>query len=158
MKLETERLLLYPIGDADMESLIINEKDPALRQAYAEMLAGCLREPEKRLWYAVWLLELKDRPGTIVGDLCFKGLPPDGAVEIGYGLREGCCGRGYMTEAVRTVCGWAAAQPGVRRIEAETEPENGASQRVLARAGFLPTGKTGAEGPRFLWQPESGGM
>ena len=71
-------------------------------------------------------------------------------VELGYGLRSGCCGQGYMTEAVAAVTSWALAQTGVTRVEAETAPENTASQRVLLRAGYRPTGSTGAEGPRFF--------
>ena len=35
---------------------------------------------------------------------------------------------------------------------AETDPDNIASQRVLEKAGFAPTGEQGEEGPRFLWQ------
>ena len=151
MTITTDRLLLYPIGDDAMRRLIEEEPSPELRQAYGEMLRGCLDDPDNRIWYAVWYLELKDRPGTVVGDLSFKGLSPDGTVEIGYGLRKGFCGSGYMTEAVKAVCAWALTQTGVTRVEAETEPENAASKRVLARAGFVPTGTTGEEGPRFIF-------
>ena len=150
MRLESERLLLRPLSDGEMAALIGAERDAELRRAYEEMLQGCLREPEKRHWYAAWLLELKERPGTAVGDLCFKGLGPDGAVEIGYGLRDGFCGRGYMTEAVRRICAWALTQPCVSRVEAETAPDNSASQRLLAACGFVPTGTEGEEGPRFV--------
>ena len=152
MKLESERLFLYPLGDEEMVLLTENEKDPELRQAYAEMLEGCRNEPENRLWYAAWLMELKNNPGVIVGDFCFKGLGADGAVELGYGLREGFCGNGYMTEAVRTVTKWALEQPGVSRVEAETESENEASQKVLAACGFVPAGTAGKEGPRFVYR------
>ena len=151
MKIETERLLLYPIGNREMEAMIQNENDADLKQAYVEMLQGCVREPENRVWYAAWLMELKDRPGTVVGDFCFKGLPADGKVEIGYGLRAGFCGNGFMTEAVKAVCAWALAQPGVTGVEAETDPGNRASQRVLSACGFLPTGTNGEEGPRFVF-------
>ena len=149
MQIETERLILHPIDDREMEALIARESDPELRQAYGEMLQGCRREPEKRLWYALWLIELKSEPGAVVGDLCFKGLNPNGDLELGYGLREGCCGRGYMTEAAKAVSAWALRQPGVRRVEAETAPDNAPSQRVLLRAGFVPTGVFGEEGPRY---------
>lgn len=158
MMLESERLRLRPIDDGEMAALIERERDPAMKQAYTEMLQGCLREPEERLWYAVWQLELKERPGTVVGDLCFKGPERDGAVEIGYGLQAGCCGKGYMTEAVKTACAWALAQPGVTRVEAETEPENIASQRVLAACGFVQTGMLGKEGPRYALRREGSGM
>ena len=56
-----------------------------------------------------------------------------------------------MTEAVSAVVPWAAAQNGVRRIEAETEESNAASKRVLEKAGFVPTGRMGDEGPRYVW-------
>ena len=115
------------------------------------MLQGCVQNPNERIWYAVWYIELKNSPRTIVGDFCFKGLNADGTVEIGYGLYDGCCGRGYMTEALEAVCKWAVLQPRVKRIEAETAPENTASQRVLFRVGFMPTGAIGEEGPRFVF-------
>lgn len=44
---------------------------------------------------------------------------------------------GYMTETVQALCAWALKQPGVRRILAETEPTNTASQNVLRRCGFV---------------------
>lgn len=150
MRLETERLFIYPVSDGEMKALAGNEKDPELRKAYSEMLRGCEAEPESRIWYAAWDMELRDSPGTTVGDLCFKGPPENGAVEVGYGLRAGFCGRGYMTEALKALCAWALTQPGVLRVEAETEPGNAASQAVLARAGFVPMGKCGEEGPRFV--------
>ena len=149
-ELETDRLLLYPIGDEAMQALIRKESSAELKQAYSEMLQGCVREPENRIWYAVWLMELKNTPGTIAGDFCFKGLGQDGMVEIGYGLRDGFCGNGYMTEAVKAVSAWALRQDGVTRVEAETDTDNKASQKVLAACGFLPTGTTGEEGPRYV--------
>ena len=45
---------------------------------------------------------------------------------------------------------WALKQPDVIRVEAETEPDNLASQRVLEKCGFLPSGTVGEEGPRFF--------
>lgn len=131
--IETERLILYPTANESMERLIAAEHDAEMKQAYSEMLQGCVQNPNERIWYAVWYIELKNSPRTIVGDFCFKGLNADGMVEIGYGLYDGCCGRGYMTEALEAVCKWAVLQPRVKRIEAETAPENNASQRVLFR-------------------------
>ena len=150
MRLESERLFLTPVSDEEMAAWIEKEQSPELKQAYSEMLQGCVREPENRLWYAMWLMERKDCPGTVVGDFCFKGLNADGMVEIGYGLREGFCGNGYMTEAVKTAAEWALTQPGVTRVEAETDPGNRASQKVLAACGFVPTGTVGEEGPRYV--------
>ncbi len=150
-KIETERLLLYPTSEEKMQLLIAQEKDAGLKQAYAEMLQGCIDEPEKRIWHILWFIERKSKRGTVIGDLSFKGLDEYGMVELGYGLREGYCGNGYMTEAVKAITKWAISQEGVTRVEAETSPDNTASQRVLAKAGFLPTGENGEEGPRFRY-------
>ena len=149
MILTTKRLTVRPATDEEMRAMIEAETDEGLRAAYGEMLECSAAHPAQRQWYAAWLIA---RPtGERIGDLCFKGLGDDGAVEIGYGLLPAWQGKGYATEAVTAAVAWAAAQPGVRKIEAETEPDNAASQRVLAKVGFLPTGENGEEGPRFVW-------
>ena len=79
-----------------------------------------------------------------------KGLNDDGSVEIGYGISAKYQGCGYATEAVDAMVSWALRQSEVRRVDAETEPDNKASQRVLEKCGFIPAGTTGEEGPRFV--------
>ena len=153
--IETKRLKLYPASQAQMEAIIDSEADIELRKAYTQMLEGCLRQPDQWQWYAMWMIELRD--GTHVGDLCFKGLEADGAVEIGYGIMEEYRGHGYATEAVDAAAAWALRQPSVIRVEAETESDNRASQRVLEKCGFLPSGTVGEEGPRF-YKHNSGHM
>lgn len=155
MRIETERLYLYPVGDDEIRKIINEETDSEMKQAYTEMLQGCLDYPEKRIWYAVWLMELKDQIGVIVGDFCFKGISPDGMVEIGYGLRDGRCGNGYMTETVKAASKWALMQEGVTRVEAETDDNNMASMRVLFASGYQPTGTRGEEGPRYIYCSEA---
>ena len=59
-------------------------------------------------------------------------------------------GNGYATEAVKLALKWAFDHPGIIAIEAETDPDNAASQQVLNKCGFKPTGKIGEEGPRFI--------
>ena len=134
-----------------MRCLIAQEAETEMKQAYTEMLEGCLLEPDCRIWYAVWYMELKSAPGTIVGDFCFKGLGKDGVVEIGYGLKEEYRHYGYMSEAVKVITKWALSQDDVRIVEAETDGNNIASQKVLMRAGFIKNGKIGEEGPRFVY-------
>lgn len=145
--LETERLKIRVASQDEMLHFIERQIDEELITAYNEMLQGCLDHPEQWEWYAIWMIEL--RSGTHVGDLCFKGLDAGGSVEIGYGVLEEQQGRGYATEAVEAAVRWALAQPGVTRVEAETDPRNRASQRVLEKCGFAPTGAVGEEGPRF---------
>ena len=148
MKLETMRLRVHTASQAEMEKIIDSQTDAELKKAYQEMLQGCLDYPEQWNWYAIWVIEEKD--GTQVGDLSFKGLAADGSVEIGYGIDEHYQGQGYATEAVKAAVLWALQQPGVVRVEAETDPDNRASQRVLEKCGFVPAGVDGKEGPRFF--------
>lgn len=149
MNIETTRLSLYPISDEKLSQLIEGEKDVAMRQALSEMLQGCMDFPEKRMWYALWQMELKEKSGVIVGSFCFKGVGKDGSVEIGYGLHDGFCGNGYMTEALNAVAEWALKQAGIEKIIAETDAENELSKKVLLRTGFQFSGKNGAEGPIY---------
>ena len=144
---ETERLRIYPASDEQMEAQIAAEKDAELKKAYTEMLDGCMKHPDQREWYAMWMIVLKD--GTLIGDLCFKGLSPTGVTEIGYGILPEYQGMGYVTEAVKAVSNWALDRPDVTSVEAETDPGNNASQRVLEKCGFTANGEIGEEGPRF---------
>ena len=149
MQLLTERLFLIPLQPDGMRALLARTTDPELVGPYTEMLTLSLLHPEQWIWYTAWGLYQNDS-GDFVGDLCFKGLPKNGQPEIGYGISPEFQGQGYATEAVRAACRWALAQPGVAAVEAETEPANAASQAVLRKVGFVPTGTVGKEGPRFI--------
>lgn len=150
MRVETERMYLYPLSNEEMRLVIEKESDLEMKQAYTEMLEGSLSNPDKRIWYAIWNMELKNDLETIVGDFCFKGLGDDGVVEIGYGLKEEYRHYGYMTEVLKAITEWALSQESVKQVEAETDAENIASQKVLLQSGFISNGKMGEEGPRFV--------
>lgn len=145
--IETKRLRIYPASQKQMEEFIETQTVDVLKAAYTEMLNGCLAKPEQWEWYAIWMIELKN--GTHIGELCFKGLTPDGIAEIGYGINDEYQGQGYASEAVKAVSEWAFQQPDVTALEAETDDENIASKRVLEKCGFVLNGIIGEEGPRY---------
>lgn len=60
--------------------------------------------------------------------------------ELGYVLTRTYWGRGYMTEAVRALVGWALAQPDIYRVWAVCDIENLASARVMEKAGMTKEG------------------
>ena len=146
--IETHRLKIYAASREQMESFIAVQTADGLKAAYTEMLEGCLSHPDQWAWYAIWMIELQD--GTHIGELCFKGISEEGSAEIGYGIAAEYQGHGYATEAVSALVDWALNDPCVTSVTAETEDSNIASQRVLKKAGFLPTGKTGEEGPLYV--------
>ena len=147
--IETKRLKIYAASEEQMGAFIAAQSDEVLKEAYTQMLNGSLAHPDEWEWYAIWMIELKD--GTHVGELCFKGIDESGCTEIGYGMDKKYEGQGLMTEAVSAAVRWAITQKGIERIEAETEESNAASRRVLEKAGFIPNGKMGNEGLRYVF-------
>lgn len=145
--IETNRLKLYPATKEQMEAFIAMQSIDVLKEAYTEMLNGCLEHPDQWDWYAIWMMELKD--GTHIGELCFKGIDESGSTEIGYGISDDFQGCGYATEAVTAAAEWALMQAAVNCVTAETDKDNAASVRVLEKSGFEPTGKLGEEGPIY---------
>jgi [ribosomal protein S5]-alanine N-acetyltransferase len=77
--------------------------------------------------------------GSVLGRFNLYALKEDTAV-LGYRVAQHVAGRGLATAAVREMCGLAAAQYGLRTLRAATSDENAASQKVLAKAGFVPVG------------------
>ena len=77
--------------------------------------------------------------GSVLGrfNLIFAG---DGTAELGYRVAQNIAGRGVATATVRELCQLAAQRYGLRSITAATSSENVASQKVLAKAGFVPAG------------------
>lgn len=145
---KTKRMVIQPMSDEEIEKLIEASASDELRKAYGEMLSGCQKDVENRIWYAPWKMTLK-KGGTYLGDLGFKGPVRENAVEIGYGILPEYEGNGYTTEAVQAMTQWAFGQDSVIFVEAETEPDNKASQQVLEKCGFSPDGE-GAEDPHFV--------
>ena len=149
LEIKTKRMTLRPMSDGEIEALMERIDSDDLRAAYGEMLDGCKRDPENRVWYAPWKMTLKDSQES-VGDICFKGPVKNHSVEIGYGVLPEHESNGYASEALQAMTQWAFSQKDVVFVEAETAPDNKASQRVLEKCGFVPDGTTGDEGPRFV--------
>jgi ribosomal-protein-alanine N-acetyltransferase len=77
--------------------------------------------------------------GSVLGRFNLYDLE-DGTAKLGYRVAQDVAGRGVATAAVRELCRLAAARHGLRTLRAATSRENVASQRVLAKAGFVPVG------------------
>jgi ribosomal-protein-alanine N-acetyltransferase len=92
--------------------------------------------------------------GTVLGrfNLYLVDLE-DGTAELGYRVAQQVAGRGVATATVRELCRLAAAQYGLRTLRAATTHDNVASQKVLAKAGFVPVGPAEPGGrPGTLYQ------
>jgi [ribosomal protein S5]-alanine N-acetyltransferase len=86
---------------------------------------------------AFYVLVTED--GSVLGRFNLYGLA-DGTAVLGYRVAQQAAGRGVATASVRELCQLAAARHGLRLLRAATSHDNAASQRVLAKAGFVPVG------------------
>jgi ribosomal-protein-alanine N-acetyltransferase len=86
---------------------------------------------------AFYVLAAED--GSVLGRFNLYDLE-DGTARLGYRVAQHVAGRGVATAAVRELCRLAAARHGLRTLRAATSRENVASQKVLAKAGFVPVG------------------
>jgi ribosomal-protein-alanine N-acetyltransferase len=82
---------------------------------------------------------LVDEYGSVLGRFNLYDLK-DGTADLGYRLAQHVAGRGVATDSVRKICRLAAARHGLRTLRAATSHANIASQKVLAKAGFVPVG------------------
>ena len=63
-----------------------------------------------------------------------------GRAEIGYSLHTDWQGRGLASEALQLVLGYVLEELGLRRIEADIDPRNLRSCRLVEKFGFVREG------------------
>ena len=152
--------MLIEAEDADFETLCAKDEARGYRVAadgFASpetlaMLREVAQEVRAEIAPAAWLIV---EAGEIVGMVTLKNAPDEaGRVEIGYGVAGSHHRRGIAGRAVAGVLAWARAHPQIWAVTAETAEDNLASQRVLARNGFVPCGRRSDEedGDLLLWE------
>ena len=138
MRLETERLLLRPYVEEDLDGFYACVSDPEVvrYEPYRPMSRDEARQAlESRLGNEeFWALERK-ADGTYVGNL-YLGRRDFQSMELGYVLARGHWGRGYAWEGCQALMK-AALRQGAHRIFAECDPQNQASWRLLERLGMF---------------------
>lgn len=151
--IETSRLTLIPLSLDQLRLHIENSTRleeslgllPGHREVVEPLLSiithftlSRLKDPDyDPLYHTVWIA-IDRQTRQIVADAKFKGEPDEtGTVEIGYGTYPAFQRRGYMSEIVGGLVSWVSRQPDVRRVMADTDENNLASQRVLQKNGFL---------------------
>jgi [ribosomal protein S5]-alanine N-acetyltransferase len=180
LRVETPRLTLleatipllmaegaHVVADAPQSRPFGSEFEQLLDAKAAEPWPPPLNDEDSRQWmirqleahpepgWGMWYILLKRSPGEsaiAVGNGGFKGPPSaDGTVEIGYSVVEGYQRLGIGGEAVGAFVERAFANPRVRRVIAETFPDNVSSIRVLEKNGFRRTG-AGSEAGSVLFE------
>lgn len=158
--LTTDRLRLRRLLASDLDHLVALDGDPEVmrylsggaptpREVVAErVLPGFLQRDRRRPHLGVWAIELLEAEASVGGQaaepafLGWISLLPHHSddptqLRLGYRLRRAAWGRGYATEAARSLLEVGFGEEGdLQRVEATTYELNLASQRVLEKLGL----------------------
>jgi len=88
------------------------------------------------------LFTFREEDDALVGGLTLSNVRRGVAqsASLGYWAGQMFAGKGYTTSAVRAVVRFAFEELDLHRVEAACQPDNIASRRVLAKAGFAQEG------------------
>ncbi|HET7716554.1 MAG TPA: GNAT family N-acetyltransferase [Bauldia sp.] len=138
--IETDRLVLRPVGEGDLDAIVDGINDFAVAgmlarvpypysRADAESFLGATREAAGRNIALV----IADESG-VVGGLGLTGIRSER--EFGYWLRQTAWGKGYATEAGRGFLDFLFGELGLDIVRSGVFHDNPASLHVQNKLGF----------------------
>ena len=145
--LEGERLRLRALRNEDAAALLVLHGDPEvmrywstlpwtnIAQAHAHLQRAC-RDMESA-GVLPWALADRESDALIGTVTLFRVDRDHRRAEIGYALASAHWGRGIASEALRLVLHHAFDTMQLERVEADTDPRNVPSRRMLERLGFV---------------------
>jgi ribosomal-protein-alanine N-acetyltransferase len=148
--LTTSRLILRPLRQEDAQTLFAIWSDADAMRYFSFPTMTSLDQAVDRVARQLKMsangqdficaVELR-ATGEVLGN-CALFHPDEQCrrAEIGFSLQRKHWGRGYMYEAASAVIEHAFGELKLRRIEADIDPRNGASARLLERLGFVREG------------------
>ena len=144
--LETPRLRLRPYQAGDAEAMFALYSDPrvmrywsfppwreqAQAEAYVQRAVAEMHAGELMPWAVA-----RREDDLLVGTATLHSWhQAQCRAELGYSLSPAQQGRGFATEALHAMLEFAFGPLGLRRVEADVDPRNLASCRLLERLGF----------------------
>ena len=132
-------VLAFELANRAYFAAFVSDRGDEFFGQFTARHAALLAEQEAGIG-AYYVLVAED--GSVMGrfNLFFA---EDGTAKLGYRVAQHVAGHGVATATVRELCRLAAARHGLRTLKAATTHENVASQKVLAKAGFVPAGPAG---------------
>lgn len=146
--LRTARLVLRKIVAEDADVVFRLQSDPEVTRYFGKAPMRARAEAEKRIRDELAALERGDsirwgleKDGVLVGTAGFwRWNQPHHLAEVGYDLVPEAWNQGLMPEALRPICVYGFEVLGLHRIEANLDPANKGSVRVLEKLGFVHEG------------------
>lgn len=148
--LESARLRLRAFRDDDLHDLFAVHADPEVMRYWSFPAWTELEQARPRLENAksgcdparllCWAMAKRDDDRLIGGVTLFAIQSEQGRAEIGYSLGSAHWGQGLAREALQLVLDHAFGALQLRRVEADIDPRNEASVRLIERLGFVREG------------------
>ena len=149
--LDSERLVLRGVQHSDLPDLLRMNGDDAVTRFLPYNTWVSLADGEA--WIArmfaitasggaLQLVVVEKASRSVIGTcLLFRHDEASARAEMGYALARAWWGRGIMREALSTLIGHAFGACELRRLEAEVDPANSASNALLVSLGFTCEGR-----------------
>jgi ribosomal-protein-alanine N-acetyltransferase len=147
-ELKTPRLLLRRITAADAPvifrlrseeaSMRYLDRDPMTSPDEAQTMVTRIDEGLSSNSGLTWGLARVGEESALIGTCGpWRFDAENYRAEIGYSLLPEAWGQGLMSEALAEVCRYCFAELGLHSLEANVNPQNAASIRLLERLGFV---------------------
>jgi RimJ/RimL family protein N-acetyltransferase len=147
---ETPRLRIRPLGGNDIEALFAIFGNDEVMRYWSRSAFTDSSEAEELLrdieagYASGQLLQLgiEERAAQALVGTCtlHSRQVPSRRGEIGYALAQNAWGKGYMAEALPVFVDYIFDELGLNRLEADIDPNNLASAKVLRNLGFSQEG------------------
>ena len=149
-ELSGKRIQVRGFRSSDFDDFYILHSDPQVMRYWSfpawtdpaqasDYFAGALaaRDAQSMLCWVI----ASNESDRLIGAVTLSGIDRrQGRAEIGYSLQSAHWGHGYAQEAMRQVLGYAFGALGLRRIEADIDPRNRRSCRLVEQLGFVREG------------------
>ena len=141
LPIKTERLLLRPIIESDIQNIYHGLSHPLVIKHYGisfDSLEGTKEQMEwfekpTQCWWAICSLDNQ----TFYGAGGLNDLSQEHKkAEIGLWLLPDCWGKGIMGEAMPLICNYGFDELGLHRIEGFVESDNQNCKRAMAKLDF----------------------
>lgn len=145
--LTTERIVLRKIVPGDAAALFKLRTDERVLKHLMREGPGSIGEvlkfiesgdSELQAQTAIfWAMELKEQPG-LFGNIGFRNIRKEHyRAEVGYSMLPAYFGKGLMQEALQKVLEYGFEAMKLHSVEANIDPENDPSRKLLERNGFV---------------------
>ena len=157
----TRRLALVPASGDDLDTVWGLWRQPEVRRYLFDDIPVTRERADEALrrglgdeMVGIWIARLRGETSAIgtVGLIRTTTAPPHdqdfpGSIEVLAAFEPSVWGRGYASEALEPLIARASETLELARLVAVADVPNEASNRMLRRLGFTPTGE--CDGPRY---------